>query len=146
MIARFFSALGWISMIFSFFILLVSYANYPEEVLVYTDSAGEPLSYLSRGSIFYISLALFGLINFSLVVLRRIFKREDEEKELAQAGLGLTQIFANLFFASSMYFISILNSRENFDYSNFGYMIYLTGTLLTLSVIFTVYSRFILKK
>ena len=57
MAARFFNALGGIIMIFAFFVLLLSYANYPAEVLVYVDSIGEPLTYLSKGSIFYISLA-----------------------------------------------------------------------------------------
>ena len=42
-------------MIFAFFVLLLSYANYPEEVLVYIDSVGEPLTYLSKEIIFYIS-------------------------------------------------------------------------------------------
>jgi hypothetical protein len=146
MTARFFSALGGITTIFSFFILLISYANYPEDVLVYVDSVGEPLAYISKNSIFYISLAFIVLINITLIGLRRILKNQDTEMELTQTGLGITQIFFNLFFASSVYFISILNSRENFNYSNFGYLIYVSGIFLLLSILITVFVRLVLKK
>ena len=146
MAARFFSALGGITIIFSFLVLLISYANYPDDVLVYVDSVGEPVTYLSKNSIFYISLAFIVLINGTLIGLRRILKNQDAEMELTQAGLGITQIFFNLFFASSVYFISILNSRENFNYSNFGYLIYVSGILLLLSVLITVFIRLVLKK
>ena len=146
MAARFFSALGGITIIFSFFILLISYANYPEEVLVYVDSVGEPLAYISKNSIFYISLAFIVLINITLIGLRRFLKNQVDEMEITQAGLGITQIFFNLFFASSVYFISILNSRENFNYSNFGYLIYVSGIFLLLSILITVFVRLVLKK
>lgn len=146
MAARFFNALGGIIMIFAFFVLLLSYANYPEEVLVYIDTVGEPLTYLSKETIFYIALAFIVLINATLMGLRRILRSQDAEMELSQVGLGITQIFFNLFFASSVYFISILNSRENFNYSNFGYLIYVTGILLLLSILFTVFTRLVLKK
>jgi len=146
MAARFFGALGSLIMIFAFFVLLLSYANYPEEVLVYVDSVGEPITYLSKGSIFYISLAFIVLINATLMVLRGMLKSQDAEMDLSQVGLGITQIFFNLFFASSVYFISILNSRENFNYSNFGYLIYVSGILLVISILFTVFTRLVLKK
>ena len=133
-------------MIFAFFVLLFSYANYPEDVLVYVDSTGEPITYLSKGSIFYISLAFIVLINATLMGLRRMLKNQDAEMELTQVGLGISQIFFNLFFASSVYFISILNSRENFNYSNFGYLIYVSGILLLISILFTVFTRLVLKK
>jgi hypothetical protein len=146
MAARFFGALGSLITIFAFFVLLLSYANYPEEVLVYVDSVGEPITYLSKGSIFYISLAFIVLINATLMGLRRMLKSQDAEMDLSQVGLGITQIFFNLFFASSVYFISILNSRENFNYSNFGYLIYVSGILLLISILFTVFTRLVLKK
>jgi hypothetical protein len=146
MIARFFSALGGIATIFAFFVLLISYANYPDEVLVNVDNAGEPLTYLSKGSIFYISLAFFILTNITLIGLRRILKNQTTELLLSRAGLGITQIFFNLFLATSVYFIAILNSHENFNYSNFGYLIYVTAALFMLAIIFTIVTRFILKK
>ena len=133
-------------MVFASFVLLLSYANYPEEVLVYVDSVGEPLTYLSKETIFYIALAFIVLINATLMGLRRILRSQDAEMELSQVGLGITQIFFNLFFASSVYFISILNSRENFNYSNFGYLIYVSGIFLLLAILFTAFTRLVLKK
>jgi hypothetical protein len=146
MTARFFSALGGITTIFSLIVLLISYANYPDDVLVYVDSVGEPLTYLSKNILFYMSLSFIVLINITIIGLRRILKNQDEEMELTQVGLGIIQIFSNLFLASSVYFISILNSGENFNYSNFGYLIYASGILLSLSVLTTVFVRLVLKK
>ena len=146
MAVRFFSALGGLTTLFSFIVLLISYANYPEEVLVYVNSLGEPITYLSKSLIFYIALAFIVLTNVTLIGLRRILINQDADMVLSPSGLGITQIFFNLFFGSSVYFISILNSRENFNYSNFGYLIYVTGILLLLAVLFTLYSRLVLKK
>jgi uncharacterized membrane protein len=143
MAARFFGALGALATIFSFIVLIISYANYPDEVLVYVSSVGEPITYLSKSSMFYIALAFIIIINATLLGLRKV---QDEEKNMFQAGLGVTQIFFNMFFSSSIYFINILNSRENFNYSNFGYLIYVTGVLLMVSILVTLFIRVVLKK
>ena len=143
MVARFFGALGALATIFSFMVLMLSYANFPDEVLVYVNNVGEPMSYLSKNSIFYIALAFYILINATLLGLKKIQKGE---REVFQAGLGVTQIFFNLLFSSSIYFIKILNSRENFDYSNFGYLIYITGTILIISILVTAFIRVVLNK
>ena len=110
------------------------------------DNSGEPLTYLSKSSIFYIALAFIVLVNIAITGLGRILKNQDNKMELTQSGLGISQIFFNLFLASSVYFISILNSQENFNYSNFGYMIYVTGILLLLSILFSAFTRLVLKK
>jgi len=146
MIARFFNALGWISMIISFFVLLVSYANYPDDVLVYASGVSEPVTYLSRDSVFYIALGFFVLINSAPIGIGAVLKKLPSETILTRAGLGITQIFANLFLAADVHFLSILNSRENFNYANFGYMIYVTGGLMIISIGFTLIARFVLKK
>jgi len=143
MAARFFGALGALATIFSFFVLIISYANYPEDVLVYINNSGDPVTYLSKSSMFYIALAFYIIINATLLGLRKI---QDDEKNMFQVGLGVTQIFFNMFFSSSVYFINILNSRENFNYSNFGYLIYVTGVLLMVSILITAFVRIVLKK
>jgi len=146
MLAKFFNAMAWLALIFAFFIFLISYANYPDEVLVYVNSVGEPLQYLSKDLLFYTLIAFLISFNAILISLNRVLNKSAVELVLTETGISLSQLFLNLFFATSVYFISILNSRENFNYSNFGYLIYVTGGLVFFAIIFTLVSRFILKK
>jgi len=146
MAVRFFSALGLFSTIVAFLIFLISYASFPEDVLVYVNNLGEPASYLSKDTMFYLLVAFLIITNAAFIGLKSIIRKNDLTLENTEAGVHVSQIFFNLFFASSVYFINILNSRENFDYSNFGYMIYVTGILLLLAIVFTLISGFVLKK
>jgi hypothetical protein len=125
---------------------MVSYANFPDDVLVYINHAGEPQQYLAKDFLFYLLLAFFIAINAVLRTVKKMLSGQSGETVWSEAGSGAGQIFFNLFFASSVYFINILNSRENFNYSNFGYMIYVTGILLALALLFTGFARFVLKK
>jgi len=146
MVVRFFSAIGWITVMFSFAVFMIAYANFPDEVLVNVNKLGEPLHYLSKSSLFYILIAFLVLFNASLVGLKGILKNQSAYSDWSQTGLHITQIFFNLFFASSVYFFNIINSRENFNYSNFGYLIFVTGILLVISVVFTLVARLVIKK
>jgi len=146
MAVRFLGALAWIFMFISAFVFLISYAGFPEEVMVYLNELGEPPFYLSKNLMFYLTAAFAIAFNVALMVLNSILAKQNSNTELTQAGVSISQIFFNLFFSTSIYFINILNSRENFDYSNFGYQIYVTGFLLAASVVFVVYARLVLKK
>ena len=146
MAVRFFSALGLLSMIIAFLIFLVSYASFPDDVLVYINSLGEPQSYFSKDTLFYILVAFLIIVNATFIGLKSILNRNSLSLEMTEAGVFISQIFFNLFFASSVYFINILNSRENFNYSNFGYLIYVTGILLFAAIVYTVFTRYVLKK
>ncbi|MEN8249655.1 MAG: hypothetical protein ABFS32_12040 [Bacteroidota bacterium] len=145
MVVRFFSALGWITLIFSMVVFLVSYASFPQEVLVLVDGVGQPQLYVEKGTLFYSLLAFAMLINAMAIGIKGVIKNH-ESTELMQISIHVSQMFFNMFFASSVYFINILNSRENFDYSNFGYLIYITGGLMVISIIFTFFSKMIPKK
>jgi hypothetical protein len=146
MAVRFFSALGLLSMIIAFVIFLVSYASFPDDVLVYINSLGEPQSYFSKDTMFYILVAFLIIVNATFIGLKSILNRNSLSLEMTEAGVFISQIFFNLFFTSSVYFINILNSRENFNYSNFGYLIYVTGILLFVAIVYTIFTRYVLKK
>ena len=145
MITKFFTALSWISLILALIVFIISYASYPDDVLVYINSLGEPQLYLDRNSLFYGLLAIIIIFNLGWLTLGGIVKKSNPDQDLTPIGISLSQIFFNSFFATSVYFISILNSRENFNYSNFGYLIYVTGGLLIAALIFTVITRFLRK-
>ena len=146
MINRLINALAWVSLILAFTVFIVSYANFPEEVLVYINSAGEPVSYIGRNSLFYTGLFVAVIFNAAWLAFGGLLKNSTTDFSLTVSGVGITQITFNVFFASVIYFINLLNSRENFDYSNFGTIILVTGSLLIGALIFTVFARLILKK
>lgn len=146
MIIRLLNALAWASLIFSFLVFIICYANFPDEVLVYIKTSGEPVLFLGKDVVFYSILAITVIFNLGWLVLSGIVKRTTPNLESTIGGLSVTQIGFNLFFATSVYFINILNSRENFDYSNFGLLIYITGGFLIGAILYTAVARFILKK
>ena len=146
MTARLLNALAWASLIFTFLVVILSYANFPDDVLIYIKANGEPSLYLGKDTVFYSILAITVVFNLGWLGLGGIVKRTTPELEVTLGGLSVTRIGFNLFFATTIYFINILNSRENFDYSNFGYLIYITGALLIATLIYTAVARFVLKK
>ncbi len=146
MVVRFFSALGWIFFLFAFVAMLLAYANFPDEVLVYVNDNGVPVTYLSKDSLFYLMLAFLVLMNATVPGLARILHKAKWEAAWTLTGLHISQIFYNMFFASSVYFIAMLNSSDILDYSNFGYLVYVSGTFLTVAVIYTLAAGLIVKK
>lgn len=146
MISRFFNALAWISLIVTFVIFLIAYAGFPDDVLVMVDKAGNPETYLSKNLLFYTLLGFIGLMNAVLVILKGMTAQSLPEFFLTHSAISLTQLFFNVFFATSVFFVNILNSQENYDYSKFGYLIYASALLLLLAMVFTLTSRYILKK
>lgn len=145
MTLRFFNALTWIILIFSMVVFLISYANFPDEVLLYIDGEGVPKLYVEKGKLFYYLLAFLMVMN-AIAIAINVFLDKLGGAIIVKASIFISQMFFNLFFASSVYFIKILNSRENFDYSNFGYLIYVTGGLMVLAILFSIISRFVFKK
>lgn len=146
MINRLIYALAWVSLILAFAVFIISYANFPEEVLIYINQAGDPVMYLGRDALFYTGLLIAILFNGTWIASGGIIKKTSPSLKLTLTGIGVTQIAFNVFFASAVYFINLLNSRENLDYSNFGTIIMVTGTLLVMAMLFTVVARLIIKK
>ncbi len=82
---------------------------------------------ISREMLFNISLAIITIGNFSLYSIARKYRKS--EMPVAEFLVGWLMSFAsvlNFFFMSSLTFIQVINSGENFDYTNFGYYIYIT--------------------
>ena len=125
-------ALGLISMIVVGIIFLFDYANYPEQVLLTMDSNGDPLLYLSKNSTFYSFLGIMAIVNISLILLSQLVGRNRNLTKIYRPWIWSLAVLINVFFIISITFISILNSRENFNYSNFGYLIYVSLLLLFL--------------
>ena len=146
MVVRFFSGLGWIFFLFAFVAMILAYASFPDEVLVYVNAKGDPVTYLAKGNLFYLMLAFLMLMNLAVLVVKRILQNSGRQVFHTLTGLHLSQIFYNMFFASSVYFITVLNSSDVLDYSNFGYLVYVTGTFLTVAILYTLIAGLIVQK
>ena len=136
--------------IISFFtvnvVLFYVYAGLPE-MTAYTGDETGPLEYVSKELFFYFFLAVNGIVNIVLYTLakrgltnKQTSARKAEKIAAWKFGLALV---INIFLSISMAFISIFNSGEKFDYSNFGYLVYFSLGLVILWIIsfpFVIYS------
>ncbi len=118
--------------------LFYIYAGLPEMVAY----AGEPatsVDYIDKEMFFYIFLVMIALINVGMYFLatRKIgLHGLSSSKSIRvvswEFGLG---IVVNIFLSISMIFISVFNSGEKFDYSNFGYLVYFSFGLIVVWII-----------
>ncbi|MCB0496301.1 MAG: hypothetical protein KDC79_09205 [Cyclobacteriaceae bacterium] len=128
-------------------VFFISYAGLPEQVLVLLDGDGAPVQYVTRNLFFYSSLAFIVLGNTLLYVLSAILIASPQKvfRVVANYIVVLTALI-NLFFIVSLSFISILNSRENFDYTNFAPFFYLSEGLFAVWLMAFIYSLVTAKK
>jgi hypothetical protein len=90
---------------------------------------------ISRDTYFYIGLFIISISNFSFYIMARKYKKE--ESPFPVFIFGWLMSFAtviNFFLIFSMTFIQFVNSGENFNYTNFGYFIYITLGIVILWV------------
>ncbi|GAB3992581.1 hypothetical protein GCM10028807_25760 [Spirosoma daeguense] len=129
---RFLSILGLLIALFS------SYISYPDEVAVRFDDLKQPIQYIDREVIFYLSIAIFLLNNTLISVVAKLFLRVPTaqlpipNQELwAQHRSQLNDIFRNWFsylmaaintvLALGLLVLSLLNrsdrSMQSYDYA-----------------------------
>lgn len=119
-------------------ILFWVYAALPDMVAYAGDNFSN-FEYLDKEFFFNFYLALIGIANIALYFIAREFvknKKTKRRKYIRLAGwtFGLAFVI-NLFLIISMIFLSILNSGEKFDYSNFGYLVYFSLGMIFLWVL-----------
>ncbi len=120
------------------------YASLPENVLLLEgDSAIE----VSRGTIFYSFLTIVGITNTLVFVVSRLFPPDQYRFKTWFYGFVIT---LNLFFIVAIAFINLYNSSEKFDYSNIGYVIYGSISLVAIWVaswpVYTIFRKNISKQ
>lgn len=128
------------------FVLFWVYAGLPDMVAYAGDNFSN-FEYLDKDFFFNFYMIIIGVFNITIYFLAlRFAKRKNISKrkgnKLAGWFYGLSFVI-NLFLIFSMMFLSILNSGEKFDYSNFGYLVYFTlgmVILWILSLPFVIYS------
>ena len=126
----FFSALG------SLATLLYIFASLPDPVRYGVNGMTEVVS---RDAFFYIVLGIVAISNTIIYALaKRLEKRKGINEKLMNSLGAVSYAFGlafNIFFVVSMHFISLFNSGENFNYDNFGYLLYPSIGLIILVVL-----------
>ena len=126
-------------------VLFYVYSSLPEMV-AYSGNEATSFEYIDKELFFYFFLFVLALSNILLYAISaRKWIRSSSSQKISRLnawkfGLG---VVINIFLVISMIFISIFNSGEKFDYSNFGYLVYFSLALVILWVIslpFVIYS------
>ncbi|UII30754.1 hypothetical protein LVD17_20890 [Fulvivirga ulvae] len=133
--ARLIKSFWFLSLIIGLAVLLYIYAGLPEQV-AYEIAPEGGMSYISRETFFYLSLAALVIANFSLYTVSRSLRYRKESINVLMTNwqLSLAGVL-NFFFIVIWNFISLVNSGENFNYDNFGYMIYVALGLIVIWII-----------
>ncbi len=128
-ILRFFKVFWFLSALVALVVLLLVYANLPQQVVIQEREA--KLLMLSQDAVFYISVAILAVINVMVFGVSKLFK--DEEFRVWFYGLVMT---INLFFIISLSLVSTFNSGEKFDYGRIDFVIYGSVGLIILWALF----------
>lgn len=126
-------------------VLFYVYSSLPDMV-AYSGDEVTSFEYIDRELFFYFFLIVLALLNILLysISARKWIRSSSTQKinRLTSWKFGLG-VVVNIFLVISMVFVSIFNSGEKFDYSNFGYLVYFSLALVILWVIslpFVIYS------
>ena len=111
--------------------LFFLYADAPQMVVIYKQ--GDFVYRISRSMLFYVMLGTIVVPHF-LVGYTASFMKSLKLKEGTVNWFGALSIVVNIFLATSLIFIDILNSLENFDYNYFGYLTVVALLLVVLWV------------
>jgi hypothetical protein len=141
MASKLLNSLRLLSIGILFIAYMLSYASLPERVLIDVDSQGNAELFLTKNTAFYAGMVLIVIVNLVLFLLIRLLKQKATNLSLVLIPwLSGLVILINLFFAFAASFLGVLNSQENFDYSNFGNIVYLIGGVFIIWLIGLLYS------
>jgi hypothetical protein len=124
MILKVFRGVWFLSLLATVANLMYVYAGLPEQVVVLEE--GVDSTTISKETVFYVWLALLGIVNVLVYVFG---KKLVPNEELRTWLIGLI-ICLNLFFIIALSFIGLYNSSEDFDFSRAGIVLYISLGLI----------------
>lgn len=116
MVVKIFKAVWFLSLLAAVAVLLYVYASYPD--IIQLSEGGEGIT---RDGLFYVALALLGILNALVFLVNRLMPSQDPLFHSWFYGLI---VFFNLFMIVALEFFNLYNSQERFDYARIGYIIY----------------------
>jgi hypothetical protein len=126
MILKIFKGVWFFSLLLLFAVFFYIYAALPEVVTFSREEGG--LS-ISRDGFFYLSIAMFALINVLVFVVNKVLANGDQGFSSWFYGLVVT---FNFFFFTSLGFLHILNGGDRYNFSQMGPAVY--GSLILICV------------
>lgn len=116
--------------------LLWVYASLPEQVVYSLSDKFISKGAIGREGFFYVALFSVAFVNFLLYALSRNLKyKMPAINDLLRNWQLSLAVVLNIFYIIILYFIQIVNSGEKFDFSYFGYLIYICIALLLIWII-----------
>jgi hypothetical protein len=109
--------------------------------LLYTyASMGSQLEFgeynFSKEAYFYGALAVLVLFNFTFYAVSRNLRYSSKHLEEMMVNWQLSfAAILNLFFIVSVFFVMLVNGGENFNFDNFGYLLYVCLGLILIWVL-----------
>jgi len=126
MILKIFKGVWFFSLLLLFAVFFYIYAALPEVV---TFSREDGALSISRDGFFYLSIALFALINVLVFVVNKVLANGDQGFSSWFYGLVVT---FNFFFFTSLGFLHVLNGGDRYNFSRMGPAVY--GSLILICV------------
>lgn len=116
--------------------LMYTYASLGEVVSVHNETLSTQSGSVDREMFFYLALGILVVFNFTFYAISRNMHIADSgmKQVLINWQLSFAAVL-NFFYIISMLFIMLINSGERFDYSNFGYLVYIALGLVVLWMI-----------
>lgn len=114
-------------------LLLFVYASLYENQKVHL---AEIVPGLNREVFFYVGLAIIMLANFTLYIGHwKIRKKDHAIAEFLKGWYMALGSVLNFFLIVVLFFVQVYNGSEKFDYSNFGYLIFISLGIIILCAI-----------
>lgn len=127
MISKIFKGVWAVSLLAYMAVLIYAYASLPEEVEV-LQAGSKMYLQLGRDSFFYLFLSIAAVSNFLVYQYYNLKSKNPEDGLLTWVmSIGLS---LNAFYIVSMYFISVYNSGEVYNYTNLGYILIMSIALI----------------
>ena len=139
--------LAWVLTFLLFFaVLMLTYAFLPEKFSLSAEAWGTSID---RAVFFYVTLAVFVVINLTALILRRmlealpltsvVYARNELFKSQLVTWLGGLMSAVNICLTTLIGYVSLSNNQEDFSIDSFSFLIYLGPVLLGACVIWLFY-------
>ena len=115
--------------------LMFVYAGFSEDQLILINDSMEGIN---REVFFFSSLTIIMVANFTLYILSWNLRKQDRKTaEFVKGWLMSLAVTLNFFMIVSLSLLQVFNGGESFNYTNLGYLIFLSlGAVLICALAF----------
>lgn len=118
MVLKVFRSIWFLSMLVMLASLLFVYAGLPEEVVVQEDATG--VSIIPKDTFFYVVMIAGCFINLLVFLIAKLMAHDTVFRTWFYGFM----VTLNFFIIITLFFVSVYNSAEKFDYERISFIIY----------------------